>query len=437
LRYKVPDLLQLLTFPLGRQQLGVHAYSMAWPVFDLAARVYRRTLARRVRVTAVVGSYGKSTTTAALIAALGTTASHARGKGVSKVPLSVLQIPPRRTHDVLELSINRKGQMARHAATVRPDTVVFTSIGSEHHRSLGSLDDILEEKAAILDGLKPGGVLVLNGDDPRVRGLASRVDSRVVRFGIGEGNDVRATDIRLDWPHGTRFTLHVPGGPLEARVRLLGQKMVYSVLAAVAVALEEGRAVEDVLRGLDGLRPMPGRLEPVMLPDGVWVLRDDYKSSYETIDTALDVLADIPARRIAVIGDISEPPENQGVAYRRLGERLAGVAERVIVVGEHFRRYAVGAERGGLPRSAIVDAGRSFRRAVEALREDLRPGDVVLVKGRNTQRLERVVLALQDRLVRCEIPFCRATHMRCERCPMLERGWQDPAKASLIGARPG
>ena len=119
---------------------------------------------------------------------------------------------------MLEVSINRRGQMARHARTVRPDIVVFTSIGSEHHRSLGSLDDTLEEKARILSGLRPGGLLVLNGDDARVRTLASRVRVPVVTFGAGDGNDFRATEVRLDWPRGMRFSLHTPDGIHEARL---------------------------------------------------------------------------------------------------------------------------------------------------------------------------------------------------------------------------
>jgi UDP-N-acetylmuramoyl-tripeptide--D-alanyl-D-alanine ligase len=434
-RYQPREFFRLLTSPLGRQQLTVHAYSQAWPAFDLAARVYRRTLARHVRITAVVGSYGKTTTRAALIAALGLRDSSPRGKALSRIPLSILQIRPGGTHDVLEVSINRKGQMARHAATVRPDTVVFTSIGSEHHRSLGSLDETLEEKARILSGLRPGGLLVLNGDDARVRSLATRVQGRVMTFGIGEGNDIRATDVRLDWPRGTRFRLHTPSGILEAHTRLLGSTMVHPLLAAIAVGLAEKRPIANILQALGTLEPPSGRLQPVAMPNGAYLLRDEYKSSLETIDTALDVLAEIPARRIAVIGDISEPPGQQGPIYRRLGERLAKVAERVIVVGDHYHQYAAGAVRGGLPRSEIVNAGTSFRRAVEAVRADLRPGDVVLVKGRNTQRLERIVFALQDRVVRCELSFCRAANVRCDRCPMLERGWSDANEASIVHGR--
>jgi UDP-N-acetylmuramoyl-tripeptide--D-alanyl-D-alanine ligase len=434
MRYRPRELLLVGRSALGRRVLAVHARSLARPALELVARAYRRTLVRRVRLVAVVGSFGKTTTRHALETALETPSTYADDAGLSIVPMSVLRVRPGETHGVLEVQIDRKGQMIRHAKTVRPDVVVITSIGSEHNRSLGSLDDTLEEKANILSGLRPGGLVALNGDDPRVRGLATRIDGRVVTFGMCEGNDVRASDVRLDWPEGTRFRLHVAGERREVRLRLIGPKMVCAALAAIAVAIEAGRTLEDTLAALERLAPMPGRMQPVSLPNGAWLLRDEFKSPLETIDAAFDVLAEIPARRVVVLGDISEPPGSQGPLYRRLGERLAAIATRVIIVGGNFQSYAAGATRAGLARSQLVDAGKSVRDAIDVVRADLSPGDVVLIKGRGTQRLERIALALQDRTVGCDIPFCSAVDIRCERCPMLESGWPDRESAAMVCA---
>ena len=133
------------------------------------------------------------------------------------------------------------------------------------------------------------------------------------------------------------------------------------------------------------------------------------------------MLAEVPGRRIVVLGEISEPPGSQGPIYRRIGERLAGMATRVVVVGGNFQRYVSGAVAAGLPRTAFIDAGRSVRSAWEAVQADLVAGDVVLIKGRDTQRLDRVALALQGRSVRCEIEFCDVRGCRCATCPMLEK----------------
>jgi UDP-N-acetylmuramyl pentapeptide synthase len=431
-RYRPRELLLLARSPLGRQVLGVHTRSLAWPILDQAAAAYRRVLARRVRIVAVVGSFSKTTTANAVAAVLGAPVTPPDDAGLSSVPLSVLRIRPGQGHAVLEVQIDRKGQMARHARTVRPDVVVVTSIGSEHHRSLGSLDETLAEKAGILAGLRPGGLVVLNGDDPRVRRQAVPAGARVLTFGLGEGNDVRASDVRLDWPRGTGFLLHAAGATREVRLRLVGPKMVHAALAAIAVATAEGRALEATLAALARLAPMARRMQPVRLPNGAWLLRDEHKSPLETIDAALDVLAEVPGRRIVVLGDISEPQGSQGPLYRRVGERLAATAARAIVVGEGFQRYAAGATRAGLARADLVNAGRSIRDAAAAARADLGPGDVVLIKGRGTQRLERIALLLQGRAVGCEIPFCSAADIRCEECPMLERGWPDPETAAIV-----
>jgi hypothetical protein len=120
---------------------------------------------------------------------------------------------------------------------------------------------------------------------------------------------------------------------------------------------------------------------------------------------------------------VSEPPGSQGPIYRRLGARLAAIASRVIVVSTEFQRYAAGAAAAGMPRDALVNAGRDVRAAWEAVRADLRPGDVVLVKGRDTERLDRVALALQGRPVRCTVEFCDLRGARCATCPVLETGW--------------
>jgi UDP-N-acetylmuramyl pentapeptide synthase len=161
------------------------------------------------------------------------------------------------------------------------------------------------------------------------------------------------------------------------------------------------------------------------LESGAVLVCDYFKSSYETIVAALDTLAEVPARRrIVVLGEVSEPPGSQGPIYRGLGERIAQIASRAIFVGHNFQRYKAGATRGGMSRRALTDVGDSVLDAVEALQNDLGPGDVVLIKGRDTQRLDRIALALSGRKVACTIPVCRLKQYRCERCAMLECGWQ-------------
>jgi UDP-N-acetylmuramoyl-tripeptide--D-alanyl-D-alanine ligase len=290
---------------------------------------------------------------------------------------------------------------------------------------LGNLGNTRDEKVKILTGLTPKGVAVLNGDDSNVRWMATQTQARIITFGTEEMNEVRASDITLDWPKGTRFRVHVNGETRNMTIKLLGHHMVYPVLAAIAVALAEGFTLDHIIPSLESLSPTPGRLELIGLPNGAFILRDDFKSSLETVDAAFEVLSEIPAmRRIVVLGEISEPPGSQGPIYRDFGERIAKMASRAIIIGGNFQRYAAGARRGGLPSSSLVNIGRSVRKAVEVLQEDLGPGDVVLIKGRDTQRLDRITLSLMGRTVRCNLSFCNTRVARCEHCPMLEIGWK-------------
>jgi UDP-N-acetylmuramoyl-tripeptide--D-alanyl-D-alanine ligase len=315
--------------------------------------------------------------------------------------------------------------MAAFASIIRPNVAVVTSIGSEHIRELGTLEATRAEKSEMVRILSASGIAVLNGDDPNVLWMKSQTHARVITFGANKTNDVYASDITLDWPNGTRFKLHIDGETRNLRIRLIGKHMVYPILAAVAVSIAEGFTLDQIIPALEALPPTPGRMEPIQLANGATILRDDFKAGLETIEVALDLLSEIPTqRRITVLGELSELHGSRGMIYRPIGERVAKVGSYTLFLGgkRNYRHFTAGAIRGGLRRTAIINARRSVFRATEILRNNLKPGDVVLIKGRDTQRLERITLALAGRKVRCSINFCDEK-IRCEHCPMLERGW--------------
>jgi UDP-N-acetylmuramoyl-tripeptide--D-alanyl-D-alanine ligase len=267
---------------------------------------------------------------------------------------------------------------------------------------------------------------VLNGDDSNVVWMRSETRARVRTFGFGDHNDVRATDVALAWPRGTIFTLHAAGQQRTVRIRLLGRYQVYPILAAVTVALEEGFSLDEVLPRVEAVEAERGRMAVEPLDSGAIVIRDEYKSSIETIDAALDVFAEIPAsRRIVVLGEVTEAPGSQGPIYRRLGERIGNVASSAIFVTRNPTGYSAGAKRAGMSDTSMVRVGRNVRAAVEALKQDLRADDVVLFKGRDTQRLEWIALAVMGRTVRCEREFCQLGNP-CDQCHLLALGSSKP-----------
>jgi len=342
----------------------------------------------------------------------------------SYVSAAIFRIHPGDRHAVIEVGISDTGQMEQYAGMIRPDIAVVTSIGSEHNRSLGSLEVTRAEKVEMVTVLAKSGLAVLNGDDPNVRWMAKLTKARVITYGFDESNDVRASEVSLVWPAGIRFSLHMNGETRIVSSALIGHYMVYPILAAIAVASFEGFSLDETLSSLESIPATSGRLEPVRLPDGIVLLRDDHKSSLETIHVALDVLSGIQtARRGVVMGEVSEPPGSNGPVYRELGRRITAVADYAVFVGSRrFQRYIAG--KCNLPTSALFNTGTSVLKAAECLRKELKPGDSVLIKGRDNQRLERIALVLQGRKVRCDIDVCDTRVVDCEQCPMLERGWE-------------
>jgi UDP-N-acetylmuramoyl-tripeptide--D-alanyl-D-alanine ligase len=325
---------------------------------------------------------------------------------------------------VIETSIEAPGQMAFAARFIRPDIAVVTSIGSEHRRAFGSLEAIRNEKADIVRSLPLNGLAVLNGDDPNVLWMKGVTKARVLKFGFASSNDIYATDVSMQWPRGMEFVLHLDQDVRKVRLRLIGKHMVYAGLAAVAVAYAEGIGLDQITTALEELEPTPGRMEPVRLANGAILLRDDFKSPVETIETALATLSEIPAkRRIVVLGQISEAPGNHKETQRRIGHLIAqAAASYAIFIGVNCRPYISGASRAGMDRNAIRDAGTNPSVAIETLAPMLRDGDVVLIKGRSSEKLDRITLALMGRRVGCTIGFCDA-ELRCSECKMLEGGW--------------
>lgn len=428
MRHSDPHPTRTVATPVGRMQLAHRLFASAWPLTSAAARLYRATVTRGTRVVAVVGSFGKTTTSRCTWAALGGPGREPRGRNArSFVARELLRIRPRERWAVLEVGISEPGWMARYARMLRPDAVVVTSVGSEHNRSFGTLEVTRAEKSEMVRALSSAGVAILNGDDPNVRWMSGVAPARVVTYGFEPGNDIVASGYRLDWPYGSVLEVTAGRERCEARLRLVGRHSVYAALAAVAVAMEAGgRALAEVVGAVADVAPTPGRMQPARIAGDVWLLRDENKSAPETIHAALRTLAEIPARRrIVVLGDVSEPDRPQHQLYREIGGLVATVCDQALLISsspKNFRAYRAGGRAAVGAGFDPVAGSNDPADAVDWLRANLMPGDVVLVKGRDTQRMERISLALEGRQVRCRVTFCATKAVRCADCPMLDRG---------------
>src|SRR4051812_29914851 len=349
----------------GRIELRRRWAARLWPALAYVGRGYRRTLARRVTIVAVVGSVGKTTTTRVVsgaldlpvhrLALLNANSHDAMGR-------ALLRIRPWQRRAVLEVGIEGPGQMRRQAATVRPQIVVVTAIAGDHWRSFQTLEATRDEKAHILRSLPANGIAIVNADDPNVRWMATQTKARVVLVGESEDAEIRATGIELDWPHGMRFAVHVDGETRAARIRLTGRHMVFSALAAIAVARAVGISLDDALASVAVVDPTPGRMQTMVLPNGAVVLRDDFKASTDTFASALDTFATVPAgRRIVVLGAIAEEGGKQD--YRDTARRAGEFVDKAIFVGseKNSSAYRAGSLAAGWRAIALRTCGPGRR----------------------------------------------------------------------------
>jgi UDP-N-acetylmuramoyl-tripeptide--D-alanyl-D-alanine ligase len=368
-------------------------------------------LARHVRLAAglpvlcVTGSTGKTTTKeigAALLSALGPVLkSEGNFNNQYGLPLSLLKLLPEHRSAALELGMSGAGELRRLSAIAQPDVAVITNVAAVHLEFFASVDEIAHAKAEILEGLRPGGTAVLNGDDVRVWRIGERHPGRVVWFGRERDWDVTARDERPS-ADGTRFLLQVAGESLEVSLPLSGAHNVMNFLAAAAAAHALGVPPARLAELGRGLAPAPHRGERLRLGEGVTLVDDCYNSNPAALEAAVAALQLVPgARRVAFLGDMLELGPAAAELHRQAGERLAGRLQLVVGVGKLASQLLAGALAAGLPAAALhhfEDAGA----AAAAAGDLVRPGDAVLVKGSRGVRLEGVVEALGSRFGRVE-----------------------------------
>ncbi|WP_158887300.1 UDP-N-acetylmuramoyl-tripeptide--D-alanyl-D-alanine ligase [Amycolatopsis anabasis] len=367
----------------------------------LARHVVTALSADGLTVVGVTGSSGKTSTKdliAQLLEPLGpTVAPPGSFNNELGHPWTALRADRDTRHLVLELSARGPGHIADLAAVAPPRIGVVLNVGSAHVGEFGSREGIAKTKGELVEALPADGVAVLNFDDPLVAAMAARTRARVV--GVGEHPDarVRAENITLDEQARASFRLVTPGGQAEVALPLFGEHHVGNALAAAAVALELGTPVAEVAARLSAVqRRSARRMEVTTRADGVTVLNDSYNANPESVRAALKTLASMSRgrRSWAVLGVMGELGADSVTAHDEIG-RLAVRLNigRLVVVGEDAAAMHQGASHEGSwgEESVLVPDTDA---AVALLRDELRSGDVVLVKASKVARLWRVADAL-------------------------------------------
>jgi UDP-N-acetylmuramoyl-tripeptide--D-alanyl-D-alanine ligase len=316
------------------------------------------------------------------------------------LPLTALRAAEDTRHLVLEMGARGIGHIRYLTGLTPPRIGLVLNVGTAHIGEFGGREQIAEAKGELVEELPETGVAVLNADDPLVRAMSSRTKARVVLFGEADDADVRAENVRLTGQGQPAFTLRTPTGCSDVTMRLYGEHHVSNALAAAAVAHELGMSVDEIALALSEAGTLSRwRMEVTERPDGVTIVNDAYNANPESMRAALRALAAMGAgrRTWAVLGHMAELGDEalaEHDAVGRLAVRL-NVSKLVAVGGREASWLQLGAYNEGSWGEESVHVSDA-QAAIDLLRSELRPGDVVLVKASRSVGLERVALALLE-----------------------------------------
>jgi UDP-N-acetylmuramoyl-tripeptide--D-alanyl-D-alanine ligase len=402
------------------RKLGMTLWFFRIAILFACAYVWRRLLFRTTFI-AITGSVGKTTCKELVTAALGGFAPTARTfrneNDYSGVPMTLLRVRPRHRFAAIEVAADGLGVMYRSAPLVRPDIAIVLRVTRNHMKHFRTLDNIATEKAALLAQLSPRGIALLNGDDPRVAAMAASVRHRVVWFGSSPSFDYWTEAASSNWPDRFSFVVHAGAEQAEVTTQLVGTHWSYSVLAAIAAAHLSGVPLADAASAVRQIEPVAGRMQPVRLPSGAIVVRDELDSSIDTLPPAFQAMEKASAsRKILVLGGVSNSPRGPKVRFRRIGTEIARIFDVAVFLGETAEYGAHGAIAAGM-NAGQVHAFFSPDDAERYLKAELREGDLVLLKGYMVDHLTRLAFALAGP-IRCRKPRCEKMTL-CDFCDEL------------------
>jgi UDP-N-acetylmuramyl pentapeptide synthase len=394
----------------------------------------------RPRIIAITGSVGKTSTKDAIfqVVAPGTYARKSQKSFNSELglPLTILGRPNAWNNPigwlqnlidglsliifstrypkwlVLEVGADRPGDIQSVAKWLPVEVAVITRLPEVpvHVEFFSSPDEVVKEKAALIDALLPHGTLVVYGDDKRAPELIEKAKGKhIVTFGFAEGNDVRAADFTLhktegSMPLGMDAMVETKHGSIPLRVAgALGAHSILPALAAVAVGSVVGKSNLEIEGALKNYEPPQGRMHIVEGIKGTTIIDDTYNSSPAAVAAALDTLkligkarkeTNLPAgRQVAVLGDMLELGRHSVEEHKKAGAYAKGRVDILATVGFRARDIAEGALDAGMSEKKVLQYESSWK-AGEEIAAMLKEGDVVLVKGSQSMRMERAVKEL-------------------------------------------
>ena len=362
---------------------------------DLAA-FHRRRIP--VSIVAITGSNGKTSTrkmTSDVVSRRFCTLS-TQGNLNNDIGLPLTLLNLRREHQwaVVELGMNRPGEIERLAEICLPDVGLITNIGPAHLEGLGSVDAVLKAKSELVAKIKPDGTTVLNADDPRLLKLADTALINVLLFGLSKAANIKAESVRHH-RGGLSFNMVLPEETVSVGLQSPAMFMVSNALAAAAVGYLLGLSADEIKEGLEAFEPVPGRMNILKTHKGIYIIDDTYNANPGSMQAAIGTLTSLMGknRGFLIIGDMLELGEHSEDMHRMIGSIAAGSnIAGLYVTGNFAGDVAAGALEGRMDAENIFKGTR--KEILEAITKNLDAGDWILVKGSRGMAMETVVEGL-------------------------------------------
>ncbi|MDP2860621.1 MAG: UDP-N-acetylmuramoyl-tripeptide--D-alanyl-D-alanine ligase [bacterium] len=389
-----------------------------------------------IEIIGVTGSVGKTTTKEAIATVLAEKFRVVKSKEnidpIYNIPLTIFKINPRTEKLVLEMGVDHPGDMDKYLRMAKPKIVVVTKISPAHTEFLKDIEGIVEEKGKILECLSEKDWAVLNADGPFIESLAKKTKAKIFYYGLsGKKAFLTAEKIQCSLER-TSFILKLAKNPwfleqdpgsISVDFNLVGRHQVYSALAAAGVSLICGLGLSEIKKGLEKIKPSPGRMNIVKLPGSVIAIDDSYNASPAALEALLDFVGecDFSGRKIAVLGEMKELGKLTEAMHRKIGGLVAAKKiDYLFTLGETAKFLIEGAVDNGLPKKNT----RWFDDMVEAAEEIkklAKPGSLIFLKGSRFAHMERVLESLRGEEVSCRKITCRR-YLSCLGCETPGKG---------------
>jgi UDP-N-acetylmuramoyl-tripeptide--D-alanyl-D-alanine ligase len=356
----------------------------------------------KARIVGITGSIGKTTTKEFAASLLSKSFNVLKSEGNYNnhigLPLSILKLEYTHTIAVLEMGMSAPGEISRLTQIAPPDIAVITNIHPVHLEFFKDIEQIAKAKKEILDGLKPGGTAILNGDDPLVKKISADWKGPRLHFGLSKSCEIRATNIRRRGIQGLSLDLFYEDKKERIHFPHFYTSFLYNFLAAVGVAQAFSTPSKHLLQQIKTLRSFAMRGKLYRLKSNITLIDDSYNSNPAALEYALKDLSELPAKRkVAVLGDMLELGKQEVKYHVRAGEQVkAHNCDVLVTVGPLSRHMAEGALKSGMKKDSVFSFSDSEETAdhIESL---LRAGDLVLIKGSRGMKTDKVVKRLGNK----------------------------------------